>query len=100
MPLGNLRKILFTDESRICIDNCNGRKFGWRRKNEVLLSFVLLNLSDAMVHLLWYRVAFHFGESRISMSSRMGHRQAYAIEIKFSMSVFDHLQVQSMINLF
>ena len=34
MPLGSLRKILFTDESRLCIDNSDGRKCVWRRKNE------------------------------------------------------------------
>ena len=34
VPLGSLRKILFTDESRFCVDNSDGRKCVWRRKNE------------------------------------------------------------------
>ena len=34
MPLGSLRKILFPDESRFCIDNSDGRKCVWRRKNK------------------------------------------------------------------
>ena len=38
MPLGCLRKILFTDELRFCIDNSDGRKCVWRRKNERLVN--------------------------------------------------------------
>ena len=38
MPLENLRKILFTDESRFCVDNSDGRKCVWRRKNKLFVS--------------------------------------------------------------
>ena len=34
VPLGSLRKILFTDELRFFVDNSDGRKCVWRRKNE------------------------------------------------------------------
>ena len=39
MPLGSLRKIIFTDESRFCIDNSDGRKCVMRRKNERIVIF-------------------------------------------------------------
>ena len=34
MPLDSLRKILFTDESRFCIDNSDGCKCVWQKKNK------------------------------------------------------------------
>ena len=42
-------------------------------RTNVLLTVVLLNMTDGVVHLLWYGVAFHLMESPISMSSKMGH---------------------------
>ena len=33
----------------------------------VLLTVVLLNMTDGVVHLLWYRQAFHLMETPISM---------------------------------
>ena len=58
MPFGSLRKILFTDESRFCFDNNDGRNVSGEGRTNVLLTAVLLNMTDGVVHLLWYEEAF------------------------------------------
>ena len=42
---------------------------------------MLLNVTNKMVHLLRYGIAFHLIASPISMLPRMGHRRAYAIDV-------------------
>ena len=40
-------------------------------RTNVLLTVVLLNMTNGVVRLLWYGQAFHLMESPISMSSKM-----------------------------
>ena len=73
VPLGSLKKSSSTmsqDSALIIVMDASVSGEG---RTNVLLTVVLLNMTDGVVHLLWNGVAFLLVESPISMSSKMGH---------------------------